>query len=314
MNSLQDIESIFMKWLLQRNNDLADNNKKLVHYTSSENALNILAGGKLWMRNPSCMNDYSELQHGMREINNFFFDEKGNLKPLGASRDALSIIDRAITKFNETWSKLSLSDFIFVASLSEKQEDEDSIGRLSMWRAYGGNNGVALELNNPPKTPGLNVFLHPVIYSSDELKSILNELMEDIETNLSLLQGADQNEVIDLLVLTLLFLVVCKKHEGFKEEREWRIIYVLNLIPSIVKSPISINSVAVNGVSQLVAKLPIDGGSIPNINLKNMLHRILIGPTQFPSQQAMSFIHTLNEQGIPNAGEKVVSTGIPLRT
>jgi hypothetical protein len=37
---------------------------KFAHYTSAENALNILAGRSLWLRNAAVMNDHSEIEHG----------------------------------------------------------------------------------------------------------------------------------------------------------------------------------------------------------------------------------------------------------
>jgi hypothetical protein len=38
---------------------------RLVHYTSAENALNIIKSEQFWLRDVRCMNDYSEVEHGI---------------------------------------------------------------------------------------------------------------------------------------------------------------------------------------------------------------------------------------------------------
>jgi hypothetical protein len=44
---------------------LRNGHSKLVHYTSAENGLKLLQGQRLWLRNVKCMNDYSEVAHGI---------------------------------------------------------------------------------------------------------------------------------------------------------------------------------------------------------------------------------------------------------
>lgn len=92
-----------------------------------------------------------------------------------------------------TWNdkKVSTKRLTYIASFAEIDR-ADTLGRLSMWRAYGGRAGVALCLN--PKlleeeTDDLSVFHSPVLYGPpetlrDELLNILNRL-ESIEHELS---------------------------------------------------------------------------------------------------------------------------------
>jgi hypothetical protein len=48
----------------------------LVHYTSAENALNIIRSEQFWLRNVRCMNDYSEVQHGIGLLIKVFSDNE----------------------------------------------------------------------------------------------------------------------------------------------------------------------------------------------------------------------------------------------
>lgn len=60
----------------------------------------------------------------------------------------------------------------YIACLSEHDPENDSMGRLSMWRAYGrGRAGVALVLNKEPffgNVPFVGFFASPVVYLRDK--------------------------------------------------------------------------------------------------------------------------------------------------
>src|SRR6266567_245121 len=111
---------------------------RFVHYTSAEAALRIIGSKRIWMRNVTCMSDYSEVQHGFRILNNIFsepskrkiFDEALDACAPGAAAEAIKL-------FNSWWADISLNTYI--TSISEHDEKEDRHGRLSMWRAFGGN-------------------------------------------------------------------------------------------------------------------------------------------------------------------------------
>jgi hypothetical protein len=44
---------------------------RFVHYTSAAAALSIIEKKRLWMRNVTCMADYSEVRHGFGILNKF---------------------------------------------------------------------------------------------------------------------------------------------------------------------------------------------------------------------------------------------------
>ena len=78
----------------------------------------------------------------------------------------------------------------------------------------------------------------------------------NVKNNQAMLRSIDRAMLVQSIYFMLVTSVVCMKHEGFHEEREWRIIYSPNQRPSQLISP-SIEVVA--GVPQTVYKIPLGG-------------------------------------------------------
>ena len=76
--------------------------------------------------------------------------------------------------------------------------------------------------------------------------------------------------------------IVCVKHEGFLEEREWRAIYMSKR----AASPLMVSSTEViNGIPQIVYYMPLDKSVSPAlepIDLATMFDRLIVGPTSYP--------------------------------
>lgn len=49
--------------------------RKFAHYTTAENALNIIAGLSVWLRNAAVMNDHLEIEHGRAIIGKVLEDQ-----------------------------------------------------------------------------------------------------------------------------------------------------------------------------------------------------------------------------------------------
>lgn len=58
------LADVLFGYALSRTTELGTKNLKLAHYTSAENALNIINGETMWLRNAGVMNDHSEIEHG----------------------------------------------------------------------------------------------------------------------------------------------------------------------------------------------------------------------------------------------------------
>jgi Protein of unknown function (DUF2971) len=232
---------------------------RFVHYTSAENGLKIINTRTIWMRNTNCMSDYREVQHGQERLKTFF--------PAGRNMDEFQsalntcvdgIGKQAFDLFERWWNDIRLNTYI--TSVSEHDDSEDQHGRLSMWRAFAGATArVALVFKIPlteHPAASLNLLMIPVAYhTDDEVERELKLVIQNINDNQQFLGSIDRNMFVQSIFFMLVTSVVCLKHEGFREEREWRVIYSPNLRPSPLLSSSSSIEV-VGGVPQRVYKIP----------------------------------------------------------
>jgi hypothetical protein len=260
------------------------------------------------------MADYSEVQHGFASLKS----EEG-LKILVQSMDQslAGAGSEALQLFDSWWHDTQFGTFI--TSISEHDQSEDAHGRLSMWRAFGGATArVAFVLKIPLNaTVGeiLRVFISPVAYSrTGELTAEFARVSDSIRNNLDFLNGIERPSLIGSIFYLLVNHVVCTKHEGFHEEREWRIVYN----PKRVPSEVMVSSVEViGGVPQIVYKLPLAGGPptlLDEISIPNILDRVIVGPSAYPWAMFEAFVSALSAAGVADAASKVFVSGIPLRS
>jgi hypothetical protein len=293
---------------------------RVVHYTTAQAALNIIKTKRIWMRNATCMADYSEVQHGFEILRRFFSDSAktqifnaalDKIAP-GAGIDAIKLFDQ--------WSP-SIRFNTYIASISEHDDAEDRHGRLSMWRAFGGNTArVALVFKIPWYTGAsrvLNVLFSPVAYlTEDEAHAVFYEVAKNIEENLGFLGSVDRQRIVNIVFYMLLTGVTCLKHEGFREEREWRAIYPPDLRPSsLMKAEASTE--VIGGVPQTVYKIPLDKTADPalaDLDFSRLFDRLIIGPSQYPAPMFGAFVGELTKVGVQDAHTRVVVSGIPIRS
>jgi Protein of unknown function (DUF2971) len=196
---------------------------------AAENALKIFKSKRIWMRNAKCMSDYSEVQHGYKRLLTFFSTP--------TNKDAfVSALDRCMPGAAAQGMKLFdqwLNDThlnTYIASISEHDGSEDHHGRLSMWRAFAqATTGVALVMRlplGPLVALSLHVTLVPVAYySNDQLDAELKEVIRNVEASQDFLRTTDSQMMLGMVFALLQAMVVSLKHEGFREEREWRAVY-----------------------------------------------------------------------------------------
>lgn len=133
---------VFQPYGTQKMIDLIRSQRRLVHYTSAEVALSILKEGEVWMRSSTTMNDFSELEYGTGLLTTVFGS------PIGKRfRDLIDGLfpyctQKTAQQFDDWMPQFRVDTFL--TCLSEHLPEEDELGRLSMWRAYGGGSGVAL--------------------------------------------------------------------------------------------------------------------------------------------------------------------------
>jgi hypothetical protein len=320
------LESIFMPHARRQRDKLYASDKnhaRFVHYTSAEAALSIIKSKRVWMRNTTCMSDYREVHHGFGIFNNFF-SEASKRNAFSQALDACvpGAAGEALALFGAWWtagsSNMSLNTYI--ASISEHDDKEDSHGRLSMWRAFGGSNvaRVAIVLKIPWYTPGgaraLNVLFSPVAYLAEaEVHKEICSVIESVHAKRDFLRSLDRSLVVNIVFYMLLAGVACLKHEGFHEEREWRVIYTPKRLPSpLMESSVEI----VGGIPQIVYKLPLDesvSDDLRGLDLLRIFDRLIIGPSPYPWVMYEAFVAALLKAGVADAENRVFMSNIPIR-
>jgi hypothetical protein len=288
---------------------------RFVHYTSADAALKIARSGIIWLRNTACMNDSSEAKHGIDQVVSFFRSD--DAKPFWQVLDRCHAgLDVRIQKHYDEWV-FDLRTETYLVSLSEHNQSEDEIGRLSMWRAYGHGTGIALVLNPDAfhsSSDALNTFSYPVCYlgngaAIEEFKKIVANVVNE-----EAFLRTQSEEAIQFQVWSMLeYFSVCMKHPGFGEEREWRVIHRPQRSPSLrVTSSVEI----LGGVPQKVYQLPLRdipeegliGASIPLL-----IERVIVGPTQYPLVVYNALVAELGRLGVEQANRKVYISHIPIR-
>jgi hypothetical protein len=99
------------------------------------------------MRLTGVMNDHSEVQHGLDCLSTALRPWTPACQQLTNSLDGFfpGLYQEVMNLF-ELW-KPNIFSNTFIACISELYSEDRAYGKLSMWRAYGGNAGVAFVLS-----------------------------------------------------------------------------------------------------------------------------------------------------------------------
>lgn len=295
------------------------NGTKFVHYTSASNALSIIQKQKVWMRNASVMNDFSEVQHGQRCLAAAWNDRTQGTRFKGLLEGIESgLVDRLAQSFDQRGHDRERESFII--SVSEHGNgaiDEDKYGRLSMWRAYGGNTNVALVMNNAPflrESSATNAFTSPVFYGDPErFVAAFTLVVDALEQNMALARQLGGEVVKTIFENIFHFAALSTKHPGFAEEREWRVILSPTMFPS---NKVGFDLEVVNGVPQRVYKFPLvdyPEEGFYGATLPDLLEEIIIGPTDSAYTIYDALSGALVQAGIADGFSRVKISSIPLR-
>lgn len=308
-----------------RRTNLLNNGRKLVHYTSADNAIKIIANQTIWMRNVRVMNDFMEVDHGMTLIMRSLHapvdsqTEEGIRALVRILNDIHAGVGDEVVNLFQQWYP-TIRNRTHVTCLSEHDPiKEGEHGRLSMWRSYSSNQvGVALVINPLPfyaVSDALGAFSSPVFYADDaSLKAILMHTVANVQARRDLVAQTDRDTVKGHLFMLLRSIAHCTKHPGFAEEQEWRVMHTAGLdAPGALYSEVE----TVAGIPQPVLKIPLRNDpakGIAGITIPEILERVIIGPTQHPEVIADALAHEMAKANIADPYGKVTRCTIPLRT
>ena len=295
-------------------------NFRFAHYTSADTALRIIRGDgsdrSLWLRNATEMNDFSEIEYGQSCLE-LALGVEGVDDRFKRISDTLGI-DFSTAVFGAMGAERArIKANTFLLSLSE-HDAADVVGRLSMWRAYGGTSNVCLLLRTEAFMTHQTAYdagITAVHYGGpDGFIQRFTRIVESVESNLDELAKLDLGLVAFNWKAVLDDLVLSTKHPSFEEEREWRVIYQRKEHPTRPAPPSKV--VSIYGIVRVVHYLPMQNvpeAGVNNATLDEILERVIIGPTPNPGLVLEAFVNQLGEAGVTNPEQRVVASHIPLR-
>jgi hypothetical protein len=327
--NLMKLEEVFMPGFFRYKKDyyssssgLMNSDAYFVHYTSAKAALNIIKQKCFWMRNAKYMSDFSEVQHGYNVMSKFVSHGNDSWEKFSKIVEEIvpGSIEKAISIYNSYDEGIKSGTYIL--SMSEHDECENEYGRLSMWRAFGGQSErVAIVFRIPAHSSGalaLKIFFNPVSYvKDDEEYKEIEEVIENVKNNKAFLCSVNPELVALNIVAMILVNIVCMKHKGFKEEREWRCVYHPKCFASELSTRLIEQSVEdVGGVPQVIYKIPLNAAVDPvlsDLDFCNLFDGLIIGPSKYPYAMYEAFCLELEKVGVVDAASKVRVSDIPIR-
>lgn len=288
---------------------------RFAYYTTAATALQVLLGKQIWMRNTMVMNDFSEVEHGLACVVKAYNSDAGSRLKRVLDEEYPGMSAEFETLFN-AWIPGFKRD-TFVACLSEHPPLEDRHGRLSMWRAYGGAAGVALIVNGDVlfrPSNALAAYSSPVAYLDEgALDNDLDAVATALTQDRTLLRQLGREGAKDAMFHMLRFAAVCTKHPAFAEEKEWRVV----ASPALEASPLlPVELEIIGGIPQKVLKIKLENHpeqGLTGLSPAELIDRVLIGPCEHAEVIGQAIWKALESAGVPDAGNKIVYTGIPLR-
>lgn len=290
----------------------------LAHYTSLDALEKILKNDEVWFSNPLFMNDLEEVRFGV--LNGVAVIKESEILSAALQTNArhktfTDALDHFVTYFEE---KHLLDTYVFCLS-EHAQEDRD--GLLSMWRGYGGNGkGAALVFDTSKLgvTEDSSLIVARVRYGSkderfewfDKAASTSATVLIDhhIPDDKIYLASAAIFERIKLFALF-------SKHHGFKEEKEWRVVYMSE---RDTDGKLKSMQHYFNGPRGVEPKLhfkvaPIEGVTSPDLSFDKILSAMLLGPSTSSPLAVLSVKRMLDVIGKSELKDRLIASSIPLR-
>ncbi len=257
----------------------------LAHYTSIDVLEKIFKQGEIWFSNPLLMNDLQEVRFGIEEGEFLVLDNQEIPDALGPP-EQYRHFKQYFDHYRDEFANSHAFD-TYVFCLSE-HESSDTDGLLSMWRGYGSDgNGAAVVFDTSKidnETVGSPLIIAKVQYASTEarkgsLQSMVSKFAKILqEVNLP---GADLYLAAYALFEHIKLRALFTKHDGFEEEREWRIVYMPERDRENKLKHMLDYSIGPRGVEPKLKfkTAPMDGVTPNDFSLEKIVDRILLGPS-----------------------------------
>lgn len=292
--------------------------KLLAHYTSIDVLEKILKNEEVWLSNPLFMNDVEEMHSGFRLARESIIESKDIRESL-KTKERYEMFCKHFYNYVEEFEKKYLID-TYIFCMSEHDDNNDD-GRLSMWRGYGaGGNGAAIVFDwRDVVYDDANPFrVDKVIYGTmEKRKNMLSEINKEFCKIINRNEFGDEILYIPAYVIfqKILNFAIYTKHDGFSEEREWRIVFYGQNDKENKYMPIKSYRNGEKGIEPIM-KVDIKNNRKligDDFNLFQYIYKIILGPTAHGLFTDKSFERMLTIINREELIEKVFYSSIPLR-
>jgi len=269
---------------IQEDEAFPKNRPLLAHYTSISTLNAIMSNDEVWFSNPLFMNDVEELRFGMNEGMQALLQSETIKAACQNDQRHKALVDAFIGYYNYFAEQHAFDTYIVCLS---KHESEDTDGKLSMWRGYGSNGDGAAIVFDTSKLSYANsspLILAPVHYASTVNRK--EWLANKIDAAAALIRNG--NLPIEKLFLAahallqrIKFFALFTKHDGFKEEEEWRVVYMPERDKEGRFHEMFNYAVGSHGIEpKLRLKIrPIEGVTPEDFMMTRLVDKIILGPS-----------------------------------
>jgi Protein of unknown function (DUF2971) len=299
-------------------NDFPSKRPLLAHYTSLPALEKILQTEEVWFSNPLAMNDLDEVRFGILRGNELFHASSSISKACGTPERHSILRDAYVTCSKRFEDEHAIDTYVFCLS---EHDPLDGDGLLSMWRGYGGNGtGAAIVFDTAKLTvKNSSPLIFARVHYASEVQRLkwLADLMNRFAALLAVGNIPDDmlygpaHYLFERIKLFALF----SKHDGFHEEKEWRVVYAPDRDVGQLMAPMFHYSLGSRGAElRLKYKIaPLEGVSAPDFSFENLVERILLGPTISGILAQKAVVRMLEKAGRSALINRVHASSIPFR-
>jgi hypothetical protein len=265
------------------------------------------------------MNDHEELRFGLRVAEQEFMAHDGIRDACKTSQN----YELLVGNFHEKLRKIGREDAFdtYIACFSLHDPLQDGNGKLSMWRGYGGNgSGVALVFDTTTiKETNTNFLLWAKVhYASRQWRT------EWIRAKLDLFAGllneyqlppSEYWAAIDSLLDRLKVFSIFTKHDGFREEQEWRLVYLRERDKNRMLTDMLSYAIGPRGIEPKLKLDLLRLGQLVEQDLspQNILCRLILGPSISSPLLQATVVRMLETLNLSNLSGKVSASETPYR-
>jgi hypothetical protein len=292
-------------WLTAWNRRHENPPEILYHYTDAKALYSIVDENNTWATDAHHLNDTSELSY----VDEVIHSVLATLIGAHHGRPSRSFLEAAdmelLDNLRKEWD-------IYITSFCTCGD------QLSQWRGYsrtGGGYSIGFRAKDMlPSVPSSLLRLRCVIYERSEQEKLVCEIFQGLCCWLESLSSSQSNELVCTHALLeaarmLSECLFCLKNPGFSEEREWRLVHIVQAKLHLSHTPLHFRPTPA-GLVPYVKLTP--NGQQPGVRGLLPIDEVVVGPNPHP-EEARNAMQCFLAHSCGGATVKVRNSTIPLR-